>query len=198
MDGTSHASTPRPRSAPATRRPRSEREAALCCPVLYDPRWLERIPQEIKDKDYGRGDPSAYVREGDVVLDLGSGGGGKICYIAAQIVGKKGRVIGVDFEMLGLARKYRRDMAKTLSATTSSSSTAAASRISALPLDEVDAWLAGTRCAPPTISRALEDFRRTCATRPMIADESVMRFQLRAQPRRRGRASSCSARCSAC
>ena len=37
-------------------------------------------------------------------------------YIAAQIVGKKGRVIGVDFdpEMLGLARKYRRDMAKTL------------------------------------------------------------------------------------
>src|SRR5690606_41032177 len=91
------------------------RETALCCPVTYDPRFLELIPQEIRDKDYGCGDPSAYVREGDTVLDLGSGGG-KICYIAAQIVGRKGRVIGVDFnpEMLALARRYRGEMAKKL------------------------------------------------------------------------------------
>jgi len=89
------------------------KETALCCPVSYDPRYLERIPQEIRDKDYGCGDPSLYVQPGDTVLDLGSGGG-KICYIAAQIVGRKGRVIGVDFnpEMLGLARKYRREMAQ--------------------------------------------------------------------------------------
>jgi ubiquinone/menaquinone biosynthesis C-methylase UbiE len=41
-----------------------------------------------------------------VVLDLGSGGG-KICFIAAQIVGPKGRVIGVDMndDMLELARR---------------------------------------------------------------------------------------------
>jgi SAM-dependent methyltransferase len=66
------------------------------------------LPQEIIERDYGCGDPSRYVQAGDVVLDLGSGGG-KICYIAAQIVGETGRVIGVDCndEMLSLARKYQ-------------------------------------------------------------------------------------------
>ncbi len=80
-------------------------EAALCCPIDYDPQYLKIIPQEVLDRDYGCGDPSRYVREGEVVLDLGSGGG-KICFIAAQIVGPKGRVIGVDMtdEMLNLAR----------------------------------------------------------------------------------------------
>ena len=58
-------------------------EAALCCPVEYDARYLDMIPQEIIDRDYGCGDPSQYVEPGDTVLDLGSGGG-KICYIAAQ------------------------------------------------------------------------------------------------------------------
>ncbi|MBA2524611.1 MAG: methyltransferase domain-containing protein [Pyrinomonadaceae bacterium] len=84
------------------------REPELCCPVEYDPRFLAVIPDEIKERDYGCGDPSRFVREGDVVLDLGSGTG-KICYIAAQIVGPKGRVIGVDAneEMLALAEKYR-------------------------------------------------------------------------------------------
>jgi ubiquinone/menaquinone biosynthesis C-methylase UbiE len=46
------------------------------------------------------------VREGETVLDLGSGTG-KICFIAAQIVGQKGKVIGVDMtdEMLAVARR---------------------------------------------------------------------------------------------
>lgn len=80
-------------------------EAALCCPIDYDPQYLKIIPQDVLDRDYGCGDPSRYVREDDVVLDLGSGGG-KICFIAAQIVGPNGRVIGVDMtdEMLELAR----------------------------------------------------------------------------------------------
>ena len=82
------------------------REEALCCPVDYDPQYLKVIPSEVIERDYGCGDPSRYVREGDVVLDLGSGGG-KICFIAAQIVGPKGRVIGVDMndDMLELARR---------------------------------------------------------------------------------------------
>jgi ubiquinone/menaquinone biosynthesis C-methylase UbiE len=48
------------------------------------------------------------VREGETVLDLGSGSG-KACYIISQIVGQKGKVIGVDCneEMLALARKYQ-------------------------------------------------------------------------------------------
>ena len=53
------------------------------------------IPPEILQRDYGCGDPSRYVRSGDRVLDLGSGGG-KICYIASQIVGPAGNVVGVD------------------------------------------------------------------------------------------------------
>lgn len=92
-----------------------KREEALCCPVSYDPKYLKLIPQEIIERDYGCGDPSRYVREGEVVLDLGSGGG-KICYIASQIVGSKGKVIGVDFNpaMLELARKYKDEMARKI------------------------------------------------------------------------------------
>ncbi len=91
------------------------RQEALCCPVDYDQSLLALLPQEIIDKDYGCGDPSRYVREGDVVLDLGSGGG-KICYMAAQLVGEQGRVIGVDMtdDMLALARKYQQPMAEKL------------------------------------------------------------------------------------
>ncbi len=85
-----------------------EVEACLCLPVGYDSALLQIIPDEILAKDYGCGDPSRYIREGETVLDLGSGSG-KGCYIMAQIVGAKGKVIGVDFNppMLELARKYQ-------------------------------------------------------------------------------------------
>ncbi|HKY06841.1 MAG TPA: methyltransferase domain-containing protein [Candidatus Binatia bacterium] len=86
----------------------AEVEACLCLPVSYDPRLLEVIPPEIIEKDYGCGDPSRHVRAGETVLDLGSGSG-KGCYIISQIVGRKGKVIGVDFNppMLALARKHQ-------------------------------------------------------------------------------------------
>ena len=82
-------------------------EPALCCPVEYSADLLKIIPPEVIERDYGCGDPSPYLSEGDVVLDLGSGGG-KLCFIAAQIVGPTGKVIGVDcnLEMLNLARKH--------------------------------------------------------------------------------------------
>lgn len=81
-------------------------EAALCCPVDYDRKYLEAIPQEVIEKDYGCGDPSKHVRAGETVLDLGSGTG-KICFIASQVVGPEGRVIGVDMtdDMLEVARR---------------------------------------------------------------------------------------------
>jgi arsenite methyltransferase len=81
-------------------------EAALCCPVDYDRKYLELIPDEVIEKDYGCGDPSKHVFPGETVLDLGSGTG-KICFIAAQVVGPKGRVIGVDMtdDMLEVARR---------------------------------------------------------------------------------------------
>ena len=56
----------------------------------------------------GCGNPTAIasLKEGETVLDLGSGGGFD-CFLAANAVGKKGRVIGVDMtpEMLALARE---------------------------------------------------------------------------------------------
>lgn len=81
------------------------RVAELCCPTDYDQKYLEVIPEEVLERDYGCGDPSQYLKQGETVLDLGSGTG-KICFIAAQVVGETGRVIGVDMtpEMLSIAR----------------------------------------------------------------------------------------------
>jgi ubiquinone/menaquinone biosynthesis C-methylase UbiE len=83
-------------------------EPALCCPVQYDDSYLKVLPKELIERDYGCGDPSQFVEQGETVLDLGSGGG-KICYIASQVVGPSGRVIGVDMndDMLALARKFQ-------------------------------------------------------------------------------------------
>ncbi len=91
------------------------KEEALCCPVDYDAGLLALLPQEIIERDYGCGDPSRYVRKGDTVVDLGSGGG-KICYMAAQIVGAQGRVIGIDMteDMLALAIRHQDEMAAKL------------------------------------------------------------------------------------
>ncbi|MBK1829453.1 methyltransferase domain-containing protein [Verrucomicrobiaceae bacterium R5-34] len=81
-------------------------EAALCCPVDYDPQYLKAIPAEVIEKDYGCGDPSKYLQPGETVLDLGSGTG-KICFIASQVVGPAGKVIGVDMtdDMLEVAQR---------------------------------------------------------------------------------------------
>jgi arsenite methyltransferase len=92
-----------------------EKQEALCCPVEYDTSLLALLPDEIIERDYGCGDPSRYVRRGDTVVDLGSGGG-KICYMAAQIVGAEGRVIGIDMtvDMLALAIRHLDEMAAKL------------------------------------------------------------------------------------
>jgi len=103
--------TPSPHSSETATRERyasaaKAPEAARCCPVNYNPRYLEAIPAEVIEKDYGCGDPSKHLRAGETVLDLGSGTG-KICFIASQVVGPQGRVIGVDMTdaMLEVARR---------------------------------------------------------------------------------------------
>jgi len=151
-----------------------EREAALCCPVDYDPQYLSAIPQEVLDRDYGCGDPSRYVREGDVVLDLGSGAG-KICFIAAQIAGPKGAVIGVDLneEMLGLARASAPRVAEALGYANVRFERARIQDL-ALDLDALDGWLAehpvNAGADLSAFEPASEELRRTST---LIADASV-------------------------
>ena len=101
-DAPSAETATRDRYAAAARAP----EAALCCPVSYDPQYLRILPAEVIEKDYGCGDPSKHLRPGETVLDLGSGTG-KICFIASQVVGPEGKVIGVDMtdDMLEVARR---------------------------------------------------------------------------------------------
>jgi arsenite methyltransferase len=90
-------------------------ENALCCPTSYDPALLEAIPQEVLARDYGCGDPTRHLRPGETVLDLGSGSG-KACFLAAQVVGAEGRVIGTDMndEMLALARRHAPEVARRI------------------------------------------------------------------------------------
>ena len=47
------------------------RQDSLCCPVSYDPRYLEVIPREVIERDYGCGYSTPYLQPGDTVLDLG-------------------------------------------------------------------------------------------------------------------------------
>jgi len=90
-------------------------QPSLCCPTSYDSQYLDVLPDELIERDYGCGDPSRFLKDGDTVLDLGSGGG-KICYIASQVVGSSGRVIGVDMndDMLCLARKYQGEIGERI------------------------------------------------------------------------------------
>lgn len=64
----------------------------------------------------GCGNPQAIagLREGEVVLDLGAGGGFD-CFLAAKQVGPKGRVIGVDMtpDMVSKARANARQLEAT-------------------------------------------------------------------------------------
>jgi SAM-dependent methyltransferase len=150
------------------------REAALCCPVDYDPRWLAAIPAEVIERDYGCGDPSRFVRPGDAVLDLGSGGG-KICFIAAQIAGREGRVIGVDVnpEMLALARRAAPEVAKSVGYANVEFRRGRIQDL-ALDLDALDAWLARHPVTASDGLAALEaEQERLRRERPLVADASV-------------------------
>lgn len=146
----------------------------LCCPVDYDASLLEVLPQEVIDRDYGCGDPSRFVRQGDVVLDLGSGSG-KICYMASQLTGPEGRVIGVDAtaEMLELSRSHRAGVGERIGWANVDFRHGNIQDL-ALDLDELEAWLAEhpVRTAEDLAAlRATEE--RLRRESPMIPDGSV-------------------------
>jgi len=149
-------------------------QADLCCPVDYDRGLLKLLPKEIIDKDYGCGDPSRYVREGDTVLDLGSGGG-KICYMAAQLVGENGKVIGVDMtdDMLALSRKYQAEMAEKLGGDRVEFKRGYIEDM-ALNLDEIDNYLQQHPVTGLEEWQQLEQWKiEQRNNSPMIADNSI-------------------------
>lgn len=82
--------------------------AELCCPTQYDDAAISHIPKDVLDRFYGCGSPmtAAGIKEGEVVVDLGSGAGIDV-FIAAKLVGASGKAIGVDMtdRMLAVARQ---------------------------------------------------------------------------------------------
>lgn len=92
----------------------SENEATFShVETLYQISDIQVLPEEVTGLSLGCGDPVslASLQPGQVVLDLGSGGGID-CFIAAKKVGENGRVIGVDMtpEMLDRARQNKQKL----------------------------------------------------------------------------------------
>ncbi|MBT7952593.1 MAG: methyltransferase domain-containing protein [Gammaproteobacteria bacterium] len=151
-----------------------EKQEALCCPVDYDASLLKLLPTEIVEKDYGCGDPSRYVRKGDVVLDLGSGSG-KICYMAAQLIGEEGQVIGVDMndDMLALARKYQDEMTAKLGNDRVRFVKGQIQDL-ALDVDAMEDWLKDHPVNDAKSLSALEQWKqKQKQQKPLIADNSI-------------------------
>ncbi|MGI9035848.1 MAG: methyltransferase domain-containing protein, partial [Pyrinomonadaceae bacterium] len=128
----------------------------------------------IIERDYGCGDPSEFVKTGETVLDLGSGGG-KICYIAAQIVGESGKVIGVDTntEMLALANKYRAEMAEKIGYANTEFRYGKIQDLK-LNLNSVDEYLKENPIKTADDFALYESFTtKAKAEKPLIADDSI-------------------------
>jgi len=99
-------------------------EGSSCCPSScctpdiikqakafgYSEQEIENLPEDTV-MGLGCGNPTALaeLKEGEIVMDLGSGGGIDV-FLTAQKVGEKGKVIGVDMtpEMIQRARENAR------------------------------------------------------------------------------------------
>ncbi len=82
-----------------------------CCTLSAPPAHiksaLDNVHEEVQSKYYGCGLTIPRELEGLKVLDLGAGSG-RDCYIAAQLVGETGRVVGVDMTIaqVEVAKKH--------------------------------------------------------------------------------------------
>jgi len=94
--------------------------AMRCCdPItkdLYDAREKGTLPESAVLASLGCGNPTALIelREGETVLDLGSGGGIDVL-LSAKRVGPTGKAYGLDMtdDMLALARENQRQAGAT-------------------------------------------------------------------------------------
>ncbi len=80
---------------------------------IYDTEYLKDLPQEAVQASLGCANPFTFaeLKEGEYVLDLGSGGGIDVL-MASKYVGLTGKVYGLDMtdEMLALANKNKERM----------------------------------------------------------------------------------------
>ena len=87
-------------------------KTSACCDASQAPDWLKpllaRIHPEVMSRYYGCGLVCPPLLDGCRILDLGSGSGRDV-YALAQLVGARGRVVGVDMteEQLAVAENYR-------------------------------------------------------------------------------------------
>jgi arsenite methyltransferase len=149
-------------------------QADLCCPTSYDPKYLQAIPQEVLERDYGCGDPSRHLREGETVLDLGSGTG-KICFIASQIAGPLGKVIGVDMNdsMLSVARRNAPKVAQRIGYANVDFRKGKIQDL-ALDLEALELWLNAHPVRTAEDFRAMEAYIEEIRTnRPLVAGDSI-------------------------
>ena len=83
---------------------------------FYSTEELADLPDTVTAISLGCGNPTAIaeLQPGEVVLDLGSGGGID-CFLAAKKVGSEGRVIGLDMtpDMIKLARRNAKKIGAT-------------------------------------------------------------------------------------
>lgn len=98
------------------------RDVASCCgerggfasdSKVYDPKHIGKLPKEALAASAGCGNPNAIgeLGQGETVVDFGSGGGID-CFLASNMVGENGHVIGVDMtpDMIDLANKNKSKM----------------------------------------------------------------------------------------
>jgi len=89
-------------------------QGSLCCPdysycdIGYSIEEIKDLPSDVSGFSLGCGNPVALasISEGEVILDIGSGGGLDV-FLASKKVGPKGKVIGLDMteQMIKRARQ---------------------------------------------------------------------------------------------
>jgi MoaA/NifB/PqqE/SkfB family radical SAM enzyme/SAM-dependent methyltransferase len=171
-----------------------EPKAEICSPVRVERGHLAHIPQEVVARSYGCGSPVllAAPQPGEVVLDLGSGAGLE-CFIAARLVGARGRVIGIDMteSMLAFAEQARMAVAGRLGY---DNVQFRRGYLEALPVSDASADAAISNCVinlSPEKLRVLAEIRRVLKPggRAVISDivsERPLPPEVRFNPRLRG------------
>ncbi|MEY4064775.1 MAG: hypothetical protein RIR26_983 [Pseudomonadota bacterium] len=96
----------------------SDLKTSACCDSSSIPSWLKpmlsRIHPEVLSRYYGCGLVCPTELEGRRILDLGCGTGRDV-YALAQMVGAKGKVVGIDMteEQLAVAQRHKEHHAKS-------------------------------------------------------------------------------------